>query len=283
MKSLAAFLVAALLVPSLQNRVDRTRTTMGPEPDVSSVWTGPVVRAFSLGFSDVLADIYWLRAVQYYGRQRLAGAPDSYADLLPLLETAAVLDPRFEMVYRYGAVFLSEPNPIGAGAPAKGVALLKLGADRNPANWRLREEQGLFTFFYRNDPRGGAEILSTAASIPGAPFWMRALAAQILVNGGELEASLSMWTVIFEQSEPGLIKDNAATMIAVVKNRMVAKRVQEQVQAYQARTGDHGSSLQQLRAAGVVEASVDQAGIPFEFEPNLGLVRLARHSPYWRR
>ena len=46
---------------------------MGPEPDISSVWTGRVVRALSLGYSDLLADLYWMRAVQYYGRQKNAG------------------------------------------------------------------------------------------------------------------------------------------------------------------------------------------------------------------
>ena len=32
------------------------KAALGPEPDVSSVWTGPVVRALSLGFADFLAD-----------------------------------------------------------------------------------------------------------------------------------------------------------------------------------------------------------------------------------
>ena len=74
-------------------------------------------------------DLYWLRAVQYYGRQKLLDAPTGYADLRPLLETAAELDPRFEIVYRYGAVFLSEAMPVGAGQPEAGVALLKKGAE----------------------------------------------------------------------------------------------------------------------------------------------------------
>lgn len=280
---LASFLTAALLVPATQSKVDAAKAALGPEPDVSSVWTGPVVRALSLGFSDFLADIYWLRAVQYYGRQKLEGAPTSYADLRPLLETAAELDPRFEICYRYGAVFLSEPKPVGAGRPEEGVAFLGKGADRNPGDWRLRQEQGLFTFFYLNQTQRGAEILSRAAAIPGAPYWMKSLAAQVLTNGGELEAALSMWTVIYKQSEPGLLRDNAESQIKVAQHKILVREMQKAVRAYQARTGDFTSNLDQLKAKGVIAASRDEAGIPFDFEPATGTVTVSRDSPFWRR
>lgn len=284
MKALiASFLTAALLVPTTQSKVDAAKAALGPEPDVSSVWTGPVVRALSLGFSDFLADIYWLRAVQYYGRQKLEGAPTSYADLRPLLETAAELDPRFEICYRYGAVFLSEPKPVGAGRPEEGVAFLGKGADRNPGDWRLRQEQGLFTFFYLNQAQRGAEILSRAAATPGAPYWMKSLAAQVLTNGGELEAALSMWTVIYKQSEPGLLRDNAESQIKVAQHKILVREMQKAVRAYQARTGDFTSNLDQLKARGVVAASRDEAGIPFDFEPVTGTVTVSRDSPFWRR
>lgn len=284
MKALiSSFAIAAFLVPLAQVRVDAAKLALGPEPDVSSVWTGPVVRALSLGFSDFLADVYWLRAVQYYGREKLRDAPTSYADLLPLLETAAELDPRFEICYRYGAVFLSERKPLGAGNPEQGVAFLRKGADRNPGDWRLRQEEGLFTFFYLNQAQRGAEILSRAASIPGAPYWMKSLAAQVLTNGGEMEAALSMWTVIHQQSEPGLLRNNAEAQIKVAQHRILVREIQKLVRGYQARTGDFTSTLDQLKAKGVIPASRDEAGIAFDFQPATGTVNLSRDSPFWRR
>lgn len=277
------FLLAALFVPATQGRIDDSFGKMGPEPDISSVWTGPVVRAFSLGFSDVLADLYWLRAVQYYGRQKLMDAPTGYADLGPLLETAAELDPRFEIVYRYGAVFLSEARPIGAGQAEKGIAFLKQGADRNPTNWRLRQDQGLFTFVYLGDAIEGSKVLLQGAEIPGAAPWMKPLAAQVLSNGGALEASLKMWIIIREQSEPGFLRDNAESQIQVVRNRIVARGIQEKVADYQRRTGDRSSTLDDLRAHGVIDTATDLAGVPFEFDPARGFVAVSRQSPLWRR
>lgn len=275
--------LAALLVPQTQERIDTAFEKMGPEPDVSSVWTGPVVRAFSLGFREFLADIYWLRAVQYYGRQKLLSAPTGYADLKPLLETAAELDPRFEIVYRYGAVFLSEAMPVGAGQPEAGVTFLRKGADRNPNNWRLRQDEGLFHFFYLDDAARGSQVLLKAADIPGAAPWLKPLAAQVLSQGGELEASIQMWTIIREQSEPGVLRDNAEAQLGVLRNRMVARALGERIAAYQKRTGDKTSTLEELRARGVIDSAVDLAGVPFEFSPADGVVSVSRNSPLWRR
>lgn len=278
---IAALLMAGGLVPAAQSRVDEDRGTMGPEPDVSSVWTGRVMKALSAGFSDLLADLYWMRAIQYYGTQKIAGT--GFANLSPLLETAAELDPRFSIVYRYGAVFLSEPSPIGAGQPEMGVALLARGADRNPGEWRLRQEQGLFTFFYLNDSMRGAEILQRAARIPGAPDWMAALAAQILSRGGELEAALNMWLIIREQSEPGILRDNAGDQIKIVRSRIMARDMMKEIQADRERTGVSRATLAELRRAGVIRATTDLAGVEFDYDPEKGSVAISRHSPLWRR
>jgi len=278
---IAALLMAGGLVPAAQSRVDGERSAMGPEPDVSSVWTGRVMKALSAGFSDLLADLYWMRAVQYYGTQKIAGT--GFANLSPLLETAAELDPRFSIVYRYGAVFLSEQSPIGAGQPEMGVALLAKGADRNPGDWRLRQEQGLFTFFYLNDSIRGAEILQRAARIPGAPDWMAALAAQILSRGGELEAALNMWLIIREQSEPGILRDNAGDQIKIVRSRIMARDMMKAIQADRERTGAARPTLAELRRAGVIRATTDLAGVEFDYDPEKGTVAISRHSPLWRR
>ncbi len=278
---LLVLLLAALLAPWAQSRVDLARKEMGPEPDTSSVWTGRVVRALSLGYSDLLADLYWMRAIQYYGRQKLAGA--GFADLAPLLDTAAELDPRFSIVYRYGAVFLSEAAPVGAGKPEMGIALLARGADRNPLEWRLRQEEGLFTFFYMDDPKRGSEILLRASKIPGAPDWMSALAAQVLSKGGELEASLSMWSIIREQSEPGILRENAGDQIKIVRSRILARDAQKAIQSYRERTGDVTSSPDQLRRAGVISGFADLTGVEFDFDPQTGAVSISRRSVLWRR
>ena len=66
-----------------------------------------------LGFDALAADLYWIRAIQHYGGDRLAaeGPRRRYELLYPLLDITTSLDPYFNIAYRFGAIFLSEPYP----------------------------------------------------------------------------------------------------------------------------------------------------------------------------
>ena len=76
--------------------------------------------AHGLVVDAIVADIYWIRAVQYFGRTRLDARPGKSYDLLyPLLDITTTLDPQFNLAYRFGAVFLAEAYPGGAGQPAR--------------------------------------------------------------------------------------------------------------------------------------------------------------------
>ena len=139
-------LLALLLVPvvPLAERSAQARLGDGGRAEVLYLWSGPQVRRLADGFHNVLADIYWLRTVQYFGSQRAFAAKSNYALLRPLIDITTSLDPRLEIAYRYGATFLAEPYPAGAGEPKAAIEVLRKGVQANPASWRLRQDLGLF-------------------------------------------------------------------------------------------------------------------------------------------
>ena len=71
-----------------------------------------------------------MRAVIYFGGQRRAtGAIEISISCIPLLDLVTSLDPHFKVAYRFGAIFLAEPYPGGAGRPDQAVQLLQKGLD----------------------------------------------------------------------------------------------------------------------------------------------------------
>ena len=60
----------------------------------------------------------------------LAAADADYALLYPLLDITTTLDPLFNIAYRFGAIFLAEAYPAGAGRPDLAIALLEKGIAR---------------------------------------------------------------------------------------------------------------------------------------------------------
>jgi hypothetical protein len=68
----------------LQHRIDIQRAALHQERDDLVVRSGKLVKAMSLEYAPLMADIYWTRAVQYYGNKLARYETDSL--LWPLLD-----------------------------------------------------------------------------------------------------------------------------------------------------------------------------------------------------
>jgi hypothetical protein len=264
-------------------KVDRALGEFRAQEEMLYLWSGKQVRTMAPGLEMVLADVYWLRTVQYFGGQRVFAQGKNFDLLLPLIEITVTLDPRFEIAYRYGATFLSEGAPIGAGRPRDGIAVLERGVEAMPDSWRLRQELGFFHFFFLNDARTASEILLEAAEIPGAPYWLRSLAASLLVKGGERQAARQIWRAMYEHAEEGPIRENARQHLARLDALDAADLVARRVEEYARQFGVRPEALEDLRRAGFIRGpAVDPSGTPFDYDRTSGRVRLSRKSMLWR-
>jgi hypothetical protein len=109
------------------------------------ITSGRTLRRASLGFNGLLADLYWLRAIQHFGeRARQVEGPLNILNvkdwnlalLEPLLNITTELDPHYVAAYRFGALFLPDLNPEGA------VRFVERGIRDNPGDWRLYQDLG---------------------------------------------------------------------------------------------------------------------------------------------
>lgn len=269
---------AAAAVPWLQGRVDGALGDSRGDA-VLYLWKGEQVKRLAPGFESLAADIYWLRTVQYFGGERAFAAEKRFELLYPLIDITTTLDPRLEIAYRYGSVFLAEPHPTGAGRPDLGLAILERGVRNNPSSWRLRQELGFFHFVYRRDARRAAEVLIEASEIPGAAFWLRSLAAELLGKGGERDIARRMWREMYEQAEEGAIKENARVHLMMLDALDGADRLNDGVREFARRFGRAPRSLGELEAAGFARGPlVDPIGVPFDYDAVSGRVSVSRAS-----
>jgi hypothetical protein len=276
-------LLVAPIVPVSQERIDRLAGAFRAQDEVLYLWSGEHVKRLVPGFESLAADIYWLRTVQYYGGQRRFAAGKPFDLLRPLIDITTTLDPGLEIAYRYGAIFLSEPPPTGAGRPDDGVALLEKGVQELPLAWRLRQDLGFFHFLYRKDAASAARVLMDAAEIPGAPFWLRTLAADLLARGGDRAASRRMWTQMFEQGEEGMIRENARAQLRALDSLDLADAVGEAAAEFERRHGRRPRALDELVSAGLWRGPLaDMAGIRLRYDLDTGRVSVQEDSPMWR-
>ncbi len=124
----------------LQHGIDSQLASVSQERDDVLLRSGKLVKRMSLEYAPLMADIYWTRVVQYYGNKHVRGQAN--LDLLwPLLDVTTSLDPNLIVAYRFGAMFLSQAPPTGAGRPDQAVELIRRGIQANPDYWRLYEKE----------------------------------------------------------------------------------------------------------------------------------------------
>ena len=277
--------IALLLLVSFGVQVVRDRGWQPYQPENSLMWVRPGTFAskLSLGYRNLVADIYWMRAVVYYGGKRLAGGDNPNFDLLyPLLDMVTTLDPHFRVAYRFGAIFLAEGFPNGPGRPDLAMQLLQRGIDRDSAQWAYYHDIGFIHYWWLNDLPNAARWFERAAERPGAPEWLRPLAAVTLAEGGSRDSSRRLWTEL-QNSDVAYIRTNAAHRLQQLDAMDAIDRLTAAVRQFQARTGRQPQNWQELATAERLpaQAFLDPTGVPFEVNRATGRIELARESALW--
>jgi hypothetical protein len=276
-------LACAVLVPLLQVRLDKSLGRHRASEEILYVWSGEDVRKLFPGLELLMADVYWIRTVQYFGGQRAFGKEKKFEILEPLIDITVTLDPRFEIAYRYGATFLAEPWPVGAGRPEQGVRLLERGAKANPSSWFIHQNLGFFIYYYLNDPQRAARALLAASRLPGAPPWLETMSADFMGRSGDRKTARAMWGRMYEQGEEGPLRENARRHLQFLDAADWIDELEARVRAFRVRQGRNPESLDELRRAGMLSGpALDPAGVAFAYDALSGSVSVARNSPLWR-
>ena len=255
---------------ALLHKIDR----MQPAASLDQVLYLPspnVIRRLSLGYDGLMADVYWTRAVQYYGRIHQAGG-GKYELLWPLLNITAHLDPRLRQTYEYGSTFLAVKPPNGAGLPEKAVELVKYGISQNPEEWRLYYDLG-FIYYDLNDYRDAASTFLAGSKLPHTQPFLAVLAARMAEHGGELETARFLWQTTYETTNDKYIRANALTHLRALKADDDVVHLQQMVKAYQQRVGHYPASFAEMAQEGFLRGiPVDPTGHPYKLEAGQVLV-----------
>src|SRR5207248_6633579 len=165
-----------------------------------------LLNAVSLEYAPLLADFYWSRVVQFYGYKHVRG----YAyleELWPLLDITTTLDPTLIVAYRFGAIFLSQRPPGGAGRPDLAVQLIQRGIKANPDYWRLYEDLGFIYYMDMKDYKKASEAFLEGSKNPKALIWMKIMAAKIAAEGESYETSFFLWNDVYTATRDPKIKE----------------------------------------------------------------------------
>jgi tetratricopeptide (TPR) repeat protein len=267
-KALLAIPLLLAAASWIEMRVDAAMRPEGALEEDLVFRSGPLLKKLSLGYDALLGDIYWTRAVQYYGSR--VGMRNANFDLLaPLLDITTTLDPRLIVAYRFGAIFLSEPQPMGAGRSHLAVDLVKRGIAANPNQWRLYYDLGFLYYWRLKDYPNAAAAYLAGSKVPNAPLIMKLMAARIAQKGGSIETSRMIFAELYESTNDPNVRKAALKQLRILKAQADEIELDEIIEQYQKRFGRNPASLRDLIAAGLLRGiPVDPDGFPYVIGPD---------------
>jgi hypothetical protein len=281
-----ALLFAVLLlgfagVWQIQHAIDAGFANTHQEQDDLVLRSGPLLKAMSLEYAPLIADLYWTRAVQYYGNKQ--AHEDTKIELLwPLLDVTTTLDPHLIVAYRFGSVFLSEPPPQGAGTPARGIELLQRGIRENPEFWRFYEDLGFIYYFDLKDYPKAADAFLEGSKKPGALIWMKTFAARINEEGASRQTAALLWTEVYNSSTDPSTKENAKIHLQLLRAEADCEALDKLSAEYEKRTGRPPANMRDLVNANLIGGLVvDPLGFVYVMEQ--GKAHLNPASPLFKK
>jgi tetratricopeptide (TPR) repeat protein len=167
--------------------------------------SGVHLKPAALGHAETVADLAWLRAVQYYGEHRMND--NRFERMEHVFDILTSLAPEFIPAYVFGGFALAQE---GHNFPAAERLMLK-GIQSNPRSGTLAFELG-FLYYVRPGGREldkAAEYFQLASYQPDAPPQARRFAAFAGQNGGNLLLSLELWREVYRTTRNVYLRDTA--------------------------------------------------------------------------
>jgi tetratricopeptide (TPR) repeat protein len=168
--------------------------------------------------------------------------------------------------------------PNGPGRSDQAIALLEKGLAADPSRWQYAHDIGFVHYWHTGDYRAAAAWFEKAADMPGAPAWIRPLAALTLSRGGDRAGARALLEELRTSNE-AYIRQAAERFLAQLQTLDLIDDVQARVRAFRSETGRFPGSLRELAALGRLPGiPVDPTGMPLQLDRASHLVTIAPES-----
>lgn len=221
----------------LSRFLETKRTELPPEIQEEDLsFHGNVLKKAALGFEGLIADYYWMSALQYIGNKVLNSKTEVQLDnlrplnprlLYPYLDAATTLDPDFETVYAFGSTVLPAIDTEQA------IKISEKGIAAQPENWRMYHNLG-FIYWQIGEYKKAAELYETGSTKPNAPQWMRQMSAKMLTEGGSRDTARQIYRQIYESAQDEQTRENAARRLLQVESLDERDLIAGELQNFQA-------------------------------------------------
>jgi len=252
-----------------QVSIDYRRNRWIPAESLLFLPTGQYLKAASLGYGNLVADVIYLWSIQYYGHHRTS---EGRRYLWRIFEVITDLDPNYQDAYVTGALIMASDMD----DPETAIQLLERGARNNPDDWIYPVEAATYAWLTLKDYPRAAGYFDRALELPGTPPIVRRIRAGMDEFAGNLQQALGLWVDIYRDAvDRGdeRIQAVAWQHIYDIDVEIDLGELRGAIAAFRERTGRLPAALPELVRAGLLASlPLDPDDRPYMYDPASGAI-----------
>jgi hypothetical protein len=206
------------------------------------------VQALSFEFKGVVADYLFFKTLTFLGLkigERSNPTPEEWGLIHQMLQRVTDLDGRFWDPYVFAEMTLAWQ----AGMLEEANQLLHKATVNRPEDYRPPYFIGFNHFYFKKDAVKAAPHFRAAAMAPGAPDYIKGLAARVSLYGRQTALGISFLEDLMKETQD-------PKLVAYLQKRLTALQMlgylEQKVLEFKKRNGELPKSLADLVAAGLI-------------------------------
>jgi hypothetical protein len=214
-----------------------------------------MLRVLGAGQQSLVADYYWLQAIQATGRAGSSLEATRYLDLFYYADLVTDLDPRFHKVYMFAGNTI--PTNLGRETWVNTVEarkILEKGVKQFPEDSTLRLYLAYNLSYFFGMHAEAAEHLRIAATLPNVDKFVPEIATRLLAYNRRFDAALALVESFRDSETDPELRQRFEDRVKEIQREQVLVQVDDAIATFKQREGRLPNPLSELVARGYLRA-----------------------------
>lgn len=244
---LTILLLLIAIIVSFSYRIDLNRPQRERVGELAYFPSGFIIRTLAVGNQAMLADLIWLRFIQYYGEHRMTDLQFEY--MYHILDILTTLDPYFVHAYNLGALMLTHD----AKRPDQAFKLLKKIIHNTPEEWRAYFMYGFINYAFIGDYKTALEYIRLSSQQPKVGDMPKRWAAYIAMRKtNDPRTAWFLWRDLYDRTKDPIEKGIAEMYLKDIAMDIAILGMDSLVQVYRQRYGSDPATISDLVQRGLM-------------------------------
>jgi hypothetical protein len=205
-----------------------------------------LVKAASAGYSELIGDFYWLKAIQYFGDKQNY-TTERLRHLYPLLDLITDISPLFEYAYRFGGVTISLLDTNGDLSEK----ILIKGVKNISNSWKIPYLLGYVEYYVLNNPMLASvyyDLAGVIAERSDEPEmrWLRSLAEKIRLDVEDTDVMIPVLDKMHNEEKDPTLKEKYFTRFRMALQRRDLKFLGRKIEEFKQQYNRYPETLSEL-------------------------------------